>query len=367
MVALAACAQSSSRATLPDSAASAATACPVFNPGPLPGGPPGGATQLPIASTVAPSDTSTSIVLHVDGDAQMTCTAMGRTSQSDIVYSSPRLADGTTLPLQLDLLAPVGSTPRPLVVFVPGGGFVTAVKQLSLDVRSYVADAGFVVASIQYRTIMNGALYSDGVKDVKAAIRFLRANATRYGIDPGAVAVWGQSAGGYLVAMVGTTNGLPEFEAGDHLEQSSEVQAVVDEFGASDLTRIAADFDAAVQAYYRTPDNFVATYILGPGSGKALADAPGDAEKANPIHYVDSSDPPFLLEHGSRDTIISPSQTLLLHTALRAAHVDSLRYVLEGANHGDLAFLGDPSAGLPWTTTTAANTIVSFLKGKLTR
>jgi len=242
---------------------------------------------------------------------------------------------------------------------------VTAVKEGALDLRSYVADAGFVVASIQYRTIMNGAVYTDGIADVKAAIRFLRAHATAYGIDPTAVAVWGQSAGGYLASMVGTTNGAVEFDVGDHLDQSSNVQAVVDEFGASDLTRIAADFDADTQAYYKTPDNFVATYVLGPGSGKALADDPGAAGKSNPISHVDSSDPPFLLEHGNRDTIISPSQTLLLHTALRAAGVDSTRYLLAGANHGDLVFLGDVAAGLPWTTREVLDRAVAFLSSHL--
>jgi len=292
---------------------------------------------------------------------------MGRSSKNGIVYSSPQLADGTTLPLQLDLLAPASTTPKPLVVYVPGGGFVAAVKEGALDLRSYVVDAGFVVASIQYRTIVNGAVYTDGIADVKAAIRFLRANATAYAIDPTAVAVWGQSAGGYLVAMVGTTNGAAEFDIGDHLDQSSNVQAVVDEFGASDLTRIAADFDANTQAYYKTPDNFVATYVLGAGSGKTLADDAGAAEKANPISYVDSSDPPFLLEHGNRDTIISPTQTLLLHTALLAAHVKSTRYIIDGANHGDLAFLGDFQAGLRWTTTTAADTILKFLRMTLVR
>jgi fermentation-respiration switch protein FrsA (DUF1100 family) len=167
--------------------------------------------------------------------------------------------------------------------------------------------------------------------------------------------------------MVGTTNGAAEFDVGDHLDQSSNVQAVVDEFGASDLTRFAADFDAATQAYYQTPDNFVATYVLGPGSGKTLADDAGAATKSNPIGYVNSSAPPFLLEHGNRDTIVSPSQTLLLHTALLAAHVKSTRYVIDGANHGDLSFLGDFQAGLRWTTTTAADTIVNFLRETLIR
>jgi acetyl esterase/lipase len=186
---LASCSSSSSSdAPSSDAGTPGVAACPTFVPAMVPGFSPGAAGP-PMATTVAPSDTSTSIVLHVDGDPQIQCATTGRTSKTGIVYSSPQLGDGTMLPLQLDVLAPTGATPKPLVVFVPGGGFVTALKDGALDLRSYVADAGFVVASIQYRTIMNGAVYTDGIADVKAAIRFLRANATAYGIDPTAVAV----------------------------------------------------------------------------------------------------------------------------------------------------------------------------------
>lgn len=340
-------------------------ACPTYVPSAPVGGAPPGAAGPPLATTVAPSDTSSSIVLDVTGDPQMQCATSGRTLTSNIVYSTPTLADGSKLPLQLDILRPAGKALLPLVIAVPGGGFVTAIKEQAIDLRSYVADAGFVVASLQYRTIPNGAIYSDGIIDVKAAIRFLRAHAHAYGIDPAHIAVWGQSAGAYIAAMVGTTNGLPQFEAGDDLDQSSAVQAVVDEFGTSDMTRIASDFDAATQAYYQTPDNFVAVYTLGANSGKILADDPAVAKAADPITYVDATDPPFLLEHGSLDVIISPSQTLLLHTALRAAGVDSTRYVLKGASHGDLSFLGNFTAGIPWTTKRAADTIVDFLRDKL--
>ena len=72
---------------------------------------------------------------------------------------------------------------RTVVVYVPGGGFVVAAKESALNLRTYVAEAGFAVASVQYRTTRDGANYRDGVEDIKAAIRYLRANAGRYGID----------------------------------------------------------------------------------------------------------------------------------------------------------------------------------------
>jgi dipeptidyl aminopeptidase/acylaminoacyl peptidase len=152
---------------------------------------------------------------------------------------------------------------------------------------------------------------------------------------------------------------------GDHLDQSSAVRAVVNKFGASDLSKTAADFDVAAQQAALAPDNNLAQYVFGPPGGKSVLDDPAAVAKANPVTYVDANDPPELLMHGSADTIMSPSQTLLLHDALRAAGVDSTRYVLDGASHGDLAFPGDPNAGLPWSSQQAMNVIVDFLHGHL--
>ena len=109
------------------------------------------------------------------------------------------------------------------------------------------SEAGYAVASVRYRTILDGATYVDGVADVKSAVRFLRARAADFGLDASRVAVWGESAGGYLAAMTGTTWGVGEFETGDHDDQSSEVSAVIDLFGPSDLLKTADDFDEAAQ------------------------------------------------------------------------------------------------------------------------
>jgi acetyl esterase/lipase len=138
----------------------------------------------------------------------------------------------------------------PLVIYVTGGGFVAAPKETSLDLRTFVAESGFVVASIQYRTVLDGATYKDSVADVKAAIRYLRANAKAYGIDPDHVAVWGQSAGSYLAAMAGVTGNVTAFDQSDDRGPSSSVQAVVDEFGPADLGKAAVDFDPSTQAAY---------------------------------------------------------------------------------------------------------------------
>jgi acetyl esterase/lipase len=249
---------------------------------------------------------------------------------------------------------------KPLVVFVPGGGFLQAPKESALDLRTYVAESGFVIASIQYRTVRNGATYRDGIADVESAIRHLRKNADRYQIDPRKVAVWGESAGGYLAAMVGVTNGIKIFEVGTDLDQSSDVQAVVDEFGPSDTSRTADDFDPHTKEAFIAKDNQTAQYT-GMARGMHGLDTRMATTAANPLTYVKATAPPFVLFHGSQDKMVSPSQTLILHNALIAVGGHSTRYVLDGAGHGDQSFLGDHESGLPWSAKQTMNIIVDFL------
>jgi acetyl esterase/lipase len=335
-------------------AAPALAACPAATPVVAP---PGGvgAGGIAIATSVAPGDTSTSTVV-TPGGGQIRCGRTGIEAHNDVEYSPP---------LKMDVLVPKTAGLKPLVVYLSGGGFVAAGKEFAPDLRTYVAEQGFVVASIQYRTVTTGNTYVDGVADAKSAIRYLRANAAGYGIDPARVAVWGESAGGYLASMAGTTNGDKRFDVGANLGQSSDVQAVVDKFGPSDLSKIAADFDPAAQEAYAGPDNAIAQYVNGPKSGKSLKDDPEAVASADPVTHIDGSEPAFLEFHGSADNIVSPSQTLLLHNALRSAGVDSTRYVLDGAGHGDLAFAGSPEAALGWSTTQVMGYLVDFLNTKL--
>jgi len=314
----------------------------------MPGPPP---PQIPLATSVALVDTSTSVVIRPDPKDQITWRKGAIQTVSDVVFTTRALHDGTSMNLHMDVQIPLSRGKRhPLVIYVPGGGFMMAAKEQALNLRTYVADAGFVVASVQYRTMLNGATFRDGIADVKSAIRYLRAHAQLYDIDTGRVAVWGESAGGYLAAMVGVTNGVKSFEVGNDLDQESDVQAVVDKFGPSDVSKIAADFDPQLRASYQANNPFL-PYLEG-----------NAATAANPLTYIKATAPPFLIFHGSQDRLVSPSQTLLLHNALAAAGVRSTRYVLEGAGHGDLAFMGDFEAGLPWSTRQTMGIIVDFLK-----
>src|SRR5882757_1834274 len=162
----------------------------------------GTATQINLARSVAPHDTSTSIVITPPAGPQIKTGKVGVTTYNDLVYATRAGADGNNRVLCLDLVIPQTPGAKPLVVYVPGGGFVVCQKEMALERRTFVAEAGYAVASIQYRTVRDGATYRDVVADVKSAIRFLRAHSADYGIDSSKVAVWGESAGGYLAAMV---------------------------------------------------------------------------------------------------------------------------------------------------------------------
>lgn len=284
----------------------------------------------------------------------------GRTpvlSLPDITYSTPAIGDIGRRELKLNLLVPDSPGPKPLLLHVPGGGFIHASRNAGLPRRTYMAESGFVVASIEYRTVTDGASYLEGVQDVKAAIRYLRANASTLSIDPDKVAVWGESAGGYLAAMVGTTGGIERFEAGENLDQDSSVAAVIDVFGTSDLVGVAADFDAATQARKGAAGSPHSLWLHGAGSTKALADDPEAAKAASPMTYANAGDPPFQIFHGAKDTTVSPSQTRILKDALSAAGVPVTRFVLPDAEHAA------PKAA--WNNTVVMDTMIRFLRAEL--
>jgi len=322
------------------------------------GAPSGGTSSIPVAKTVAKTDTSTSVVVNPTGP-QIQCGRTPLTTTTNIVYATPT-TNGKQTQLKLDIQVPKTSGKKPLVIYLTGGGFQFAGQSANLGQRTYIAEQGYVVASIQYRTIANGAIYSDAVADVKSAIRYLRAHADQYGINGSFVAVWGQSAGGYLAAMTGVTNGRKQFDIGANLDQSSDVQAVVDEFGPSNLSKVGDDYDTAAKQANLAPGNNLAQFVYGPGTTKSVAQYTPQVAAADPATYVSATTPPFVLLQGSNDELVSPGQTLLLANALKAKGVPSTRYVVAGANHGDLAFAGNTSVAA-WSTQAVMGKITGFL------
>lgn len=350
----------------PGGAAAAPGTGPAMTAGADCDSPPPFGAGLSFATSVAPSDNRTSVVLTPRaGDPQIQCGVNEVTLRKDVPYATVAGAGGQPRELELDIQTPTTGGPKPLVVYIPGGGFVVADRTGAIGRRTHIAEQGYVVASVEYRTILDGATYVEGVADVKAAIRFLRAHAAEYGIDPRKAAVYGESAGGYLASMVGTTAGVKKFETGANLDQSSRVQAVIDWFGASDLSKIASDFDPATRAFYEnSTDNALVRYVLGPNDPRRLLDVPAAVAAADPVTYADPGDAAFVHFHGSNDSVISPSQTLLLHNSLLSRGVQSTRFVVKDAGHGSLVPDGDTTAPM-WSTIQVMRQVTTFLKRQL--
>ena len=239
--------------------------------------------------------------------------------------------------LKADIFLPNVKEKVPAIVFVPGGWWITAPKGAGTQLTMKLAEEGFAVANIEYRTITT-ANYIDIIGDVKAAVRYLRAHADELNIDKNKIAVMGASAGGYLASMVGATGGVKKFDFGENLDQISDVQAVVDFFGPSDLTKIGADYSEDIQKIYNASSGPGALLVNGMGvykgnKGGSLSDTPETARDSNPISYIGKNTPPFLIMNGDSDTTVSPSQSKILYDALIEKGVDADHYVIKGGGH----------------------------------
>lgn len=232
---------------------------------------------------------------------------------------------------KLDLYLPRKpvSTPLPVIIWVHGGGWQNGSKDRCPALRLGFPARGYAIASIGYR-LTDSAIFPAQIQDVKAAIRWLRAHAREYGLDPTRFAAWGSSAGGHLVALLGTAGDVPDYETGPHLDQSSRVQAVIDFFGPSDFLRFV---ETPGYASHRQPGAPEAKLI-----GGRITDHPDRAAAVSPVTYVTRDDPPFLILHGSADPVVPVNQSESLHAALRKAGVDSTLHILPGAGHGGPAF-----------------------------
>lgn len=256
---------------------------------------------------------------------------------SNVVYEQVPMLGYDNVAMKMDVLKPQKNEKMPAIVFITGGGFIHANKDSYIQQRMALAEAGYVVASIEYR-VAPTAIFPQPVEDVKAAIRYFKENADKFNINSDKIGVIGESAGGYLSAMTGTTNGTRQFDKGENLDQNSNVQAVVDIYGLSDLTRVGSDFSKEVQDGHKSAGATEALWVngtptFGGTDGGILANTE-KAKVANPITYISKQTPPFLLMHGDKDTLVSPSQTEILHQALVAHGIESTRYVVKGAQHG---------------------------------
>lgn len=245
---------------------------------------------------------------------------------SDVEYA--RVGD---ISLVLDIFAKSGTEEAlPVVVWVHGGGWSGGSKGNCPGV--FLAERGYAVVSINYR-LSGQATFPAQLHDCKAAIRWIRANSKKYNFDPDRIGIWGGSAGGHLVALMGTTIGRKKLEGdvGGNLEQSSAVQAVCDWYGPSDFLQMEAGLKGQGNLRHNAPDSPEAKLIGGP-----IEQNKDKAAAANPITYIASAKtlPPFLIMHGDQDFTVPLNQSELLYQALKSAGADVEFHVIKGARHG---------------------------------
>jgi acetyl esterase/lipase len=233
----------------------------------------------------------------------------------------------------LDLYVPKSDSPLPLVVWIHGGAWRGGNKS-PLNPAMRMLTQGYAVAAINYR-LSQHAIFPAQIEDCKAAIRFLRGNARKYNLKPDAFGVWGSSAGGHLVALLGTSGDVKDLEGsvGDHDDVSSRVQAVCDFYGPTDLTRMNEQSKKKGPIDHDSPNSPESRLIGGP-----VQENKEKAAKANPIEYVTKDDPPFLIVHGDADPLVPLGQSEILLAALKKAGIESELVVIKDGGHGGKGF-----------------------------
>jgi len=222
------------------------------------------------------------------------------------------------------------SLKMPLIVYVQGSAWMKQNCYMSLPNLVDLARAGFVVASVEYRPSTE-APWPAFLTDVKAAIRYLKANAEKFGIDKNRVGIWGDSSGGHTALMVGSTGWVKEFDDDICPEESSEVNAVCSFYGLSDISKIN---DAPRNpAFVNSPAERIPENILFRGN---CAETPEITAPGNPINYIekDRNYPPFLMFHGDEDGMVPFLQSVLMYEKLRQCEKNVEFYKVKGADHG---------------------------------
>ena len=237
---------------------------------------------------------------------------------------------------KLDLYVPAGAGPFPLIINIHGGGFMMGDKG-NPDMADAFLAAGYAVASINYR-LSGEAKAPAPIQDAKAAVRWLRANAAKYKLDPQRFASFGASAGGNLAALLGTSCGAAALEGPElgNADQSSCVQAVVDWFGPTDFLQMDAQFAGTACPVDHNAANSPESTLVG----APIQTKPETSKLMNPITYVSAKAPPFLIQHGTADCNVPPQQGKLLADALTPLiGADKVTYTLiPGAGHGGSQF-----------------------------
>jgi len=241
---------------------------------------------------------------------------------------------GTENPKQmLDMLIPKepAKTPLPVIVFIHGGGFRAGSKESALwKLRRFAESGEYACATINYR-LSGESTWPAQIHDCKAAIRWIKANAKKYNLDPDKIGVWGSSAGGHLVAMLGTSAGVEAMDGklGENTDLSSSVACVVDFYGPTDFPKMDKDALANSRMHHGvsgSPESLL--------MGFTIDENPEGAAVASPITYITPDDPPILIVHGTADPTVPYPQSVRFHDALKKAGVDSTLISVTDGGHG---------------------------------
>ena len=245
----------------------------------------------------------------------------------DIEYDRGRLCD---------VYLPDGEAPFPVVIWLHAGGWRFGDRRSAPDLVQYYAADGYAMVSIDYR-LSGEAKFPAQVEDVKTAVRWVRAEASRYGFDPARVGLWGSSAGGHLAAIAAFSP-AGSFESADcaYPEHSSAVQAVVDCYGPVDFLKLD-EHRAEAAAHYggagskwkaNAADSFESRLIGGP-----IQEFPERARVANPAAWVSESVPPVLMVHGAEDMDVPAAQSELLYHELVIRRARAAIWLFSGLGH----------------------------------
>ncbi|SMP65278.1 alpha/beta hydrolase [Anoxynatronum buryatiense] len=237
--------------------------------------------------------------------------------------------EGNQPNLSMDILRPTSNEPLPAIVYITGNAWRYADRSVNLPMFSEIARSGYVIVFIDWRASTNH-LFPAQLEDAKTAVRFLRANAAKYNIDPDQIGTWGHSSGAHLAAMLGTTGGIADFDKGDWPGYSSKVQAVAAWSAPIDLLTINPP-SKADELHLIYESILTGLNVYDPANAAKVA-------AAGPTQYITPDDPAFLLMYGDSDPVIPIKQGEDFHEALIAGGVDSTFYTVIGGVHSSIQF-----------------------------
>lgn len=273
----------------------------------------------------------------------------GVTGLADVVYSSlPGFR-----PMVIDIYMPKAKAPKPLVLYIHGGGWVGGHTRHSGALSNFpqvlakLASEGFVVASLEYR-LSGEAPFPAQLQDARAALRFLKDNAGKYGIDPTRVGVWGGSAGGHLTGLVATSCGETAVDPKPAPAGSECVQAAVTWYGVFDFAPMLKR--SIANGSLNAAENMLLRCKPAECTAESVA-------AVSPITHVDAKDPPMLLIHGEKDAVVDVEQSHMMEARLKAAGVPVDAIYIPGVDH---SFIGASLTETRAATLKATNATFDF-------